>query len=67
MPLFFFTPKRHRDARRDDSVPFYPTLFSVLTFVVVIDLKSNCTSFHCLEASLIYDVSSGGGLFVHIL
>ena len=59
MPLFFFTPKRHRDARRDDSVPFYPTLFSVLTFVVVlslihiseptrllIDLKSNYTAHH---------------------
>ena len=46
MPLFFFTPKRHRDARRDDSVPFYPTPLSVLTFVVVIDLKSNCSAHH---------------------
>ena len=46
MPLFFFTPKRHRDARRDDSVPFYPTLFSVLTFVVVFDPESNHTAHH---------------------
>lgn len=46
MPLFFFTPKRHRDARRDDSVPFYPTPLSVLTFVEVIDLKSNYTAHH---------------------
>ena len=49
MPLFFFTPKRHRDARRDDSVPFYPTPLSVLTFVVVIDLKSNYTAHHFLS------------------